>query len=198
MGQRCKVCHHPEREKIDIALARGLSAAGAARQFELPVTSVMRHRKNRHIPQAIIEAFPKRVDLSDDGLSQLRRDESAGILLGLARQRRVLLEVQDRAAAKRDNEWILRAAHGLHRNIELAARAVGTFAEHERAVHTTNVLNVLMQPDYIKLRSRLLEAVRPFPAARQAVALALAEIEGEPAYLDGYAVKQIEAPDAAD
>jgi hypothetical protein len=145
----------------------------------------MRHKRGGHIPKAVIDAFPKQVLLSDDGLSQLRRDESAGILLGLARQRRLLLEVQDRAAAKRDNEWIIRAAHALHRNVELVARAVGEFAQHERAIQTTNVLNVMMLPDYVRLRSRLLEAVRPFREARMAVASALAEIEGEPAHFDG-------------
>jgi DNA-binding transcriptional ArsR family regulator len=193
MPMRCKVCSHPEREKLDIALAQGVAMEPLARRYDLPPSSVRRHRNNGHIPAEIIDAFPRRADLSEEALVQLRRDESAGILLGLARQRRILLDVQDRAAAKKNNEWILKVANALHRNIELVARAVGEFAQHERAIQTTNVLGLMMAPDYIRLRSRLLEAVRPFPQARAAVAQALAEVEGEAAHLDGYAMKQIEA-----
>jgi hypothetical protein len=191
MPMRCKTCRHPEREKSDIDLARGFSGNSIASRFGLPQESVNRHRRNGHVPRAIADAFPRQTALSDDGLAQLRRDESANVLLGLARQRRVLLEVQDRAAARRDNEWIVRAAHGLHRNIELTARLIGEFAQHERAIHTTNVLNVLMQPDYVKLRCGLLEALRPYPKARVAVARVLAEIEGEEPHLDGYAAPKV-------
>ncbi len=193
MGMRCKVCHHPDRERIDIAIARGAQGQAIAKQFSVPANSVSRHRRHGHVAQAIIDAFPKQTDLSNEALSQLRRDESANILLSLARQRRMLLEVQDRAAARHDKEWILRAAHALHRNIELVARSVGEFAQHERAISTTNVLNVMLQPDYIRLRVGLLEAVRPYPKAREAVARVLEELEGEPPHLDGYAIKQIEA-----
>jgi hypothetical protein len=192
MPQRCKTCAHPEREKIDINLARGVSCVRLAKQFGLSIEGVSRHKRNGHVPRAIIDAFPRQTALSDDGLAQLRRDESANVLLSLARQRRVLLDVQDRAATKRDNEWIVKAANALHRNVELVARSIGEFAQHERAIHQTNVLNVLMQPDYLKLRRGLLEALRPHPKARVAVAKVLAEIEGEEPHLDGYA-RQIEA-----
>jgi hypothetical protein len=191
MPQRCKACAHPEREKIDIDLARGFSALSLAKRFGLPQESIGRHRRNGHIPRAIIDAFPRQTALSDDGLTQLRRDESANLLLGLARQRRMLLEVQDRAAAKRDNEWIVRAAHTLHRNCELVARAIGEFAAHERQINTTNVMNVLLAPDYLKLRRGLLEAVRAHPKARAAIAKVLAEIEGAPPHLDGYAAPKL-------
>jgi hypothetical protein len=194
MPQRCKTCAHSEREQIDIQLARGLSARSLAKQFGLSIEGVSRHKRNGHVPRAIIDAFPRQTALSDDGLAQLRRDESANVLLSLARQRRVLLEVQDRAAAKRDNEWIVKAANALHRNVELVARSIGEFAQHERAIHQANTLNVLLAPDYLKLRRGLLEALRPHPKARVAVAKVLAEIEGEEPHLDGYAAaRQIEA-----
>jgi hypothetical protein len=193
MPQRCKTCRHPEREKVDIQLARGFSARSLAKQFGLSIEGVSRHRRNGHVPRAILDAFPRQTALSDEGLTQLRRDESANVLLGLARQRRMLLEVQDRAAARKDNQWILKAANALHRNVELVARSIGEFAQHERAISTTNVMNVMLQPDYLKLRQGLLEALRPHPKARMAVARVLQELEGEAPHLDGYAVKQLEA-----
>jgi len=186
MTQRCKACHHESRSEIDVALARGASARAVAQQFGVPQSSIQRHRRNGHIPPAVVDAFPKhRTDLSAEALAQLRCDESAGILLNLARQRRILLGAQERAEARRDKDWSLRCTHALHRNIELTARAVGEFAQHERAVHQTNVLSVMMLPDYVRLRAGLIEALRPYPSARKAVGEVLAELERQPVHFDG-------------
>jgi len=105
----------------------------------------------------------------------------------------MLLVVQVRAAARHDKEWIVKAAHALHRNCELVARAIGEFAQHERQMNQTNVMNVMLMPSYLKLRAGLLEALRPHPKAWMAVAQVLQELEGEAPHLDGYATKQIEA-----
>jgi hypothetical protein len=186
MTQRCKVCHHEKRGEIDVALARGASARAVERQFGVPQHSVRRHRRNGHIPAEVIASFPKhRSDLSAEALAQLRCDESAGILLNLARQRRILLQAQERAEARRDKEWSLRCTHALHRNIELTARAVGEFAQHERAVHQTANLTLLMTPDYVHLRAGLIAALRPYPAARKAVGAVLTELEQAPVHFDG-------------
>jgi hypothetical protein len=198
MTQRCKTCYHPERSAIDIALARGIPGRTIARQFGLPETSVSRHRRHGHVPAEIIAAFPRQTQLNDEALRQLRIDESAGILLSLARQRKLLLQAQERAVTKRDNEWLVRTASAIHRNVELVARACGTFAEHERAIHQTNQIAVMMTPEYVTLRAKLIAALRPFPAAREAVGGVLAELEQAPVHWDGIrpgldGVKQIEA-----
>jgi hypothetical protein len=137
----------------------------------------------------VLDAFPKhRTDLSADTLAQLRCDESAGILLNLARQRRLLLEAQERAEAKRDKDWSLRCTHALHRNIELTARAVGEFAQHERSLTQVANLTVMMTPEYVRLRAGLIAALRPYPAARKAVGEVLTELEQSPVHFDGIRV----------
>jgi hypothetical protein len=88
-----------------------------------------------------------------------------------------LLGAQEKAEARRDKDWSMRCTHALHRNIELTARAVGEFAQHERAVHNTANLTVMMLPDYVRLRAGLIAALRPYPAARQAVGEVLAEAQ---------------------
>jgi hypothetical protein len=186
LSQRCKTCHHPERGQIDIALARGFNSKELAHRYGLPISSIQRHKRNGHIPPAVVDAFPRhRADLSAEALAQLRCDESAGILLNLARQRRILLQAQDRAEARRDKEWIVRIANAIHRNVELTARAVGSFAEHERAIHQTTNLTVMMTPEYVHLRAGLIKALRPYPAARAAVGEVLAELEGQAVHFDG-------------
>jgi hypothetical protein len=186
MTARCKTCRHPKRADIDVALARGFNAVEVANRFDLPFPSVQRHRKRGHIPAAVIAAFPKHhTDLSAEALAQLRADESAGVLLYLAKQRRLLLKAQDEAEENGDREWSLRCTAAIHKNIELTARAVGEFAQHERVVNQTANLTVMMTADYVKLRAGLIAALRPHPAARLAVGEVLAEIEGQMPHFDG-------------
>jgi hypothetical protein len=186
MTARCLTCYHPNRADIDVALARGFNCGEVSKKYGLPIGSVQRHKRTGHIPPSVIAAFPKhRSDLSAEALSQLRCDESAGILLNLAAQRRLLLEIQDEAEAENDRDLILRCNAGIHKNVELTARAVGEFAQHERAVTQTANLTMLMTPDYVKLRAGLIAALRPYPAARVAVGKVLAEIEGEMPHFDG-------------
>jgi hypothetical protein len=186
MTARCKTCEHPSRAEIDVALARGYPGVEVAQRFGLPKTSIWRHKRNGHVPANVVAAFPKhRSDLSVEALAQLRADESAGILLHLAQQRRLLLKAQDEAEAAGDREWSLRCTAALHRNIELTARAVGEFAQHERAINQTANLTVMMMPDYVKLRAGLIAALRPHPVARLAVGKVLAELEGEAPHIDG-------------
>ena len=186
MSQRCRVCHHPERGQIDVALARGCSSLEISRRYGMSSGSVLRHRKSGHIPPAIIDAFPRqRSHLSVEALTQLRADESAGVLLNLARQRRLLLQTQDAAERRRDTAWIVRIANAMHRNIELTARAVGEFAQHERSLTEVTSLTVMMTPEYVLLRAGLIKALRPFPEARRAVGAVLAELERQPPHFDG-------------
>jgi hypothetical protein len=73
-----------------------------------------------------------------------------------------------------------------------AAQAVG-IAKHVRAIQQTNVLSVMLSPDYLKLRRGLLEVGRAHPAARRAILKVLTEIEGEAPHMDGYPLaKQLE------
>ena len=154
MTARCRTCEHPNRADIDVALARGFNAARWLNGSAGNIRNVQRHTRNGHIPPSVIAAFPKhRSDLSVEALAQLRADEIAGVLLNLAQQRRLLLKAQDAAEAKGDREWSIRCTAALHRNIELTARAVGEFAQHERAVNQTANLTVMMTPDYVKLRA---------------------------------------------
>ena len=187
MTARCRTCEHPNRADIDVALARGFDCGTVAKRFGgINIWNLQRHKRNGHIPPSVIAAFPKhRSDLSVEALHQLRCDESAGILLNLAQQRRLLLQAQDKAEAEGDREWSLRCTAAIHRNIELVARAVGEFAQHERAINQTANLTVMMTPDYVKLRAGLIAALRPHPAARLAVGKVLAELEGEPPHIDG-------------
>jgi hypothetical protein len=50
---KCSICISPFREKIDIALASGASVRNIAKQFNVGVSSVHRHKADGHICKAI-------------------------------------------------------------------------------------------------------------------------------------------------
>jgi hypothetical protein len=116
------------------------------------------------------------------------------VLSNLAHERSLLFTLQDECIRKGWRPLALAAADKLHRNIELTARTLGTFAEHERAVVQATNVQILMQPVYLELRANLIEALRPFPKARVAVGEVLAQVDGATPHWDGCPLpKQIEA-----
>jgi hypothetical protein len=156
---------------------------------------VTRHKKAGHVPASIRDAFSQTAaQLSIEALAQLRAEESQGVLLNLARERSVLFKLQDECLRKGWRPLALAASDKLHRNIELTARALGTFAEHEQAVAKVANFQILLQPAYVDLRSNLIAALRPFGKARQAVGAVLAQLEGEEPHFTGEHPRQIEAP----
>jgi hypothetical protein len=98
-------------------------------------------------------------------LELLRLEESDNLLKNLAMQR-VAIEIQDLTS-------ISYLSGQVHKNLELVGRYLGEFAKH--TVQTN--ISILVQPEYLRLRSALLQALWPFPEARQAVAAVLHSIE---------------------
>jgi hypothetical protein len=103
----------------------------------------------------------------------LRIEESDGLLKNLAMQRGRLLLAQDKAIAKNNLMATSYLSAQIHKNLELVGRYLGEFAKH---TVQTNV-SILIQPEYLKLRSALLQALAPFPEAKQAVVSALHQLE---------------------
>jgi hypothetical protein len=102
-------------------------------------------------------------------LDKLRIDESEGILTNLALQRARLLLVQDSALESGDRREVAYIADVIHRNVKLTGTYLGEFQK----VTTQLSLNILVSDEYLTLRSQLMAALAPFPAARRAVAGAL-------------------------
>lgn len=61
------------------------------------------------------------------------------------------------------------AIHALHRLLELEARLLGELAHERPQVQ----INVLASPEWLTIRTRLLEALRPYPEAAHAAAKVL-------------------------
>ena len=113
-------------------------------------------------------------DLAID-LDKLRETESQSLLSHLVALRHRLFASLDVAEECGDGRMISQLAGQLHKNMELVGRLLG-----DLGVGSTTV-NVMLLPAYIELRIGLVEALLPYPDARQAVAQALRRLEDKSA-----------------
>jgi hypothetical protein len=162
---------HPERARIEYDLARGVPQRVVAKKYGFSLTTAQRCYTN--LPAQLKAASLAGRVISEAGLAQLRIDESQGVLQNLAMQRARLLLAQDQALEIEDSAMVARLATQIHKNIELTGRYLGEFAQH--SVQTS--INVLIRPEYLELRAKIVRALAPFPEARQAVAAVLHSLE---------------------
>jgi hypothetical protein len=133
---------------------------------------VHRWSKTKIPPQLRVKRYVGLLNATSD-LETLRIEESDGLLKNLALQRARLLLAQDTAMEIEDLKSVSFLSGQIHKNLELVGRYLGEFAKH---TITTNV-SILVQPEYLKLRSALLQALAPFPEAKFAVVAALHGLE---------------------
>lgn len=160
MGRRCTVCTHPERRRIEKALVSTEKLAGIAERFGTTKSSLCRHRQD-HLPAHLAKA---------------QEVEDIGQALDVVQQLKVInaacLEVLAKARASDKHRTMLHAADRIQKQIELQARLLGELQDQQ----TVNVA-VVMDPQWVEIRSRVLGALSPHPEARGAVVGALRELE---------------------
>lgn len=159
MTMTCTVCTHDDREAVDAALLSGTSLRDIARRYDLSKDAVARHRRG-HLSPALATVQAQRE--ADTGQTAAERVE------GLYAKAHRILESAE-AAGKASVS--LSAIRELRSIVELLARLTGELDERPQ------VVNVLTAPEWLVIRSALLQALAPHPEARQAVAGALAELE---------------------
>jgi len=153
-------------------IAVGVPSRTIARKYDISKDVVLRWSKK--IPlQLKAKRYIGLLRATDD-LERLRVEESDNLLKNLAMQRARLLLCQDKAIVLEDLMAIARLSGQIHHNLELVGKYLGEFARH--SVQTN--ISQLVTPEYLKLRSALLQALAPYPEAKFAVAAVLHDIEG--------------------
>lgn len=160
MPRVCSVCQHPERDAIDREL---VTAAGTLRGIEKRYgpsdSAVLRHA--RHLPADLLRATEvATVARADTLLAQVAELTAAA--------RRILAE----AEAAGDRRGALDAIRTAGQVLTLLAKVSGQLDER-------TVVNVALvsSPDWVKVRTTLLEALDQHPEARRSVATRLLELE---------------------
>lgn len=160
MGRSCTVCTHPDRATIDETLVVGQRSYGAlATDYGLTRASLSRHRE-AHVSEALKAVVVERA--KDGPRSALERLEAL-----LERVERVLTTAEEAGQAT----TALAAAREIRSGLEMVARITGELNERPQVVFA-----VLQSQEWQQLRGVLLEALRPYPEAGQAVAAALASV----------------------
>jgi hypothetical protein len=166
------ILNHPDRLKIEHDIAIGVPSRTIGHKYGISKDTILRW-KNKMPPQLLAKKYANLLAATDD-LEQLRIDESEGLLKNLAMQRARILLAQDKAIKLGDLMSIARLSHQVHENIRLVGSYLGEFAR--RSIETN--ISLLIQPEYLQLRTALVTALKPFPEARAAVAAVLHRIEG--------------------
>ena len=154
MARRCSICDHPDKEKIDQQLIGGESIAGLARLFAVSEDALRRHNAN-HIPQILIQAREA---------SEAAR--AGDLLQQVIDLRERAVSILSQAEASGDLRTALAGIREAKGCIELLAKIDGQLNERPQ-------LNVTITPQWVELRTLIINALEPFPLARQAVLDAL-------------------------
>jgi hypothetical protein len=143
MSRPCSICIHKDRADIEEAFLAGNSYRNIAERFSLSSAGIHRHKKH------IVETLA----LSQEARDMVRAD---GLLLQVqdlqARTRNIL----DAAEDAKDLRTALVAIREARRNAELLAKLTGELQQEGTLV--------LVAPQWIQLRSIILNTLKPYPA----------------------------------
>jgi hypothetical protein len=156
MTRVCTVCKHKQLEEINKQLLNGTPYRDIAKHFELSSTSLHRH-KERHIPTELSKAKEAREVAQADGLLDQVRN-----------LRQKALNLLHQAETSND----LRAAGIFLKELR---EQIKLWAELEGRLATQPQINILINPQWIGLRTQIITALEPFPQAKEAVLHAIRE-----------------------
>jgi hypothetical protein len=158
MPRTCTICSHPDRAEIDRALLDTDSLRDIAGRFDVSRSALDRHKAD-HLPEQLSKAQEAdEVTQADDLLGRL--DE-------LWKEAK---EIEARAKKSDDLRTAIQGIGQLARIVEVMAKIRGE-------IDSRPVINVVISPEWIAIRSVLLTTLRPFPEACVALAPRLDELE---------------------
>ena len=157
MPRRCTACDHPQRHGIDEVLVTGAPYRSVAKRFELSESAVYRH-KTEHLPTHLLKARKvEEVAQADDLLEQVRNLQAH------------VLDILERAEKAGDLRTALAAISRARGNLELLGKLAGELDERP-------VVNLNVSPEWLELRTVIVGALEPHPAAHRAVLRALESV----------------------
>jgi hypothetical protein len=154
LTRSCTICIHRNVEEINKLLLSGESYRSIAKRFEASESAVYRH-KDSHIPTELSKAQEaKELAQADTLLDQVRN------------LRQKALNLLDQAESSND----LRAAGIFLRELR---EQIKLLAELEGRLATQPQINILVNPQWVELRTKIIKALDSYPQAREAVVNAL-------------------------
>jgi hypothetical protein len=175
-GPQCSICASKHRHQLEIGLAHGIAHNALARRFGVSPDAVSRHAQN-HVTPAMRAAILTAQRPSEIDLEALQASESEGLLSQLVHQRARLQTHVAMAVDYGDVKAAISAEGAITSNLQLVSRLLGMIVQR----HDVRSTSILISSDYLQLRQVIVQALRPFPEAAQAVGAALHRLETQAA-----------------
>jgi hypothetical protein len=156
MPRVCTICSHGSRYDIDsILVDRSKPYRDIARQYDVSKDAISRHVSSGHISELVA--------LAADAERGARADTLLDRIEALQSRTLAILEATEETGEHRTALAAIREARG---NLEL-------IGEVTRELNRAPTLNLSLHPEYIEARTLIVEALAPYPEAKDAVARAL-------------------------
>ena len=154
MPRRCTVCDHDEHHAINVALVQRDSYRNIAERYGLSVSALSRHTKE-HLPKLLVKARDAvEVAEADSLLARIEALQSKTI------------DALEAVEEERNYPVLLGAVREARANLELIGRVT-------KELEATPTLNIHLNPEWVELRTVIVTALEPHPAARDAVVRAI-------------------------
>lgn len=158
MPRTCTICTHAERAAIDAALIANEPYRHIAARFATSTGALQRH-KDDHLPATLARAEAATETARGDSLlAQVQALKGKAISLLL------------KAEAAGDYRTALSGIREARACLEL-------LAEMEGELNRAPQVNIILSPEWTRLRAVIIGALAPYPDARLAVAARLVDVE---------------------
>jgi len=176
----CTVCKHADVGVINVALARGAAIPTIAARFApLSIHSLYRHF-HRHLSGPVLDRLRVRALATivgkDLSLREIVENENQTLLAQIIALKSSLLGSIQAAEIAGAGALVFSGVGRLTDLLALESRILGQVTSGS----TTIVNNYLASDSFIRIRSALIAALRPYPDAARAVSAALLQIESQP------------------
>jgi hypothetical protein len=172
MSGRCSVCRHPDRYRIELALAAGVAVRPLGRKYGLPFRSINRHYLV-HVPdERKAQLIGGPVKLHE--LAERAAEEGLGLLEYLGMIRSALFTQFYAATESGDRNGAATVSGRLLETIRITAQLSGEMVKPGATI-TNNTL-VMASPLMADLQAMLIQRLKPYPDAAKAVLAGLREL----------------------
>ena len=154
----CRIRCYRKRAQIDVAIAEHRATKGMAARFGISRDSIYRHRR-RHLTSAMLAKLASGSAYTVENLTELKSRESERLLSNAVEIRRRLYENAEAAERAGDHKAATSSYAVILKSLELMGKLLDQFKGHER----TTVNQLIISPDYLRLRAALIGVLAPYP-----------------------------------
>jgi len=171
MGRKCTICNHPSRSDIDTALLLNGSFRQISAQHNVSTGALQRH-KNDHLTERLAEVQNARNEALRLAGQKAALEmgaqvfEAQTLLDQVHNLRQKAIHLLDRAEASGDIKTALAGVREARGCLELLAKIEGQLDNRSQ-------VNIAVVPEWVELRTAIIQALEPYPEAREAVMNAL-------------------------